>query len=352
MAATKTGTKSGSSSSSRIRTWYRILNGTYDMKSEPVAGLDPFSRWLIATRSVVFVMTVNSVIIGGLLYLLHARFSPGFLGTLALVLVGLVLAHAASNLFNDFWDAKHGIDTSKDYFRPAYMPHPTLSGMMSPRSLFSLGVVHLVGMVAIAGYLVYLRGPFVLLLAGLGVLFLLAYAGGPAPLKRMGLGEPAVFVVWGPLMVGGTYFILSGTYPLWVVVASIPYAVSVTTVLFGKHIDKIEYDSKLGVKTVPVILGEAATKTALKILVVIAYASVVGLVATRFLPVWSLLSLLAAPRAALLFSKLSQPKPKEAPPGAIMWPIWYLGFVFAHNRRFGALYVAGLILSVLLPIYA
>lgn len=334
-----------------LNTWYKILNGTYDMHSQPVEQLDPFSRWLIATRSVVFVMTVNSVIIGGLLYLLHFTFNESFVLTLALVLAGLVLAHAASNLFNDYWDAKHGIDTSKDYFRPAYLPHPTLSGMMSPGGLFALGLVHLTGMIAIAAYLVFLRGPLVLLFAGLGVLFLLAYAGGPKPLKRMGLGEPAVFVVWGPLMVGGTYFILSGTFPLWVVIASIPYAVSVTTVLFGKHIDKIEYDSKLGVRTVPVILGEVATKTALKALIVIAYTSVIGLVLARFLPVWSLISLLALPRANVLFQTLSKPKPTEAPPGVIMWPIWYLGFVFNHNRRFGALYVAGLLLSVLLPIY-
>jgi len=81
------------------------------------------------------------------------------------------------------------------------------------------------------------------------------------------------------------------------------------------------------------------------------YRPVIGLVVTRFLPIWSLISLLALPRASQLFRTLSEPRPKEAPPGAIMWPIWYLGFVFNHNRRFGALYVFGLILSVLLPIY-
>jgi len=302
----------------KLGVWYRILNGTYDMHAEPVEGLDAVGRWLVATRSVVFVMTVNSVIIGGLLYLLHAGFSVGFLITLSLVLIGLVLAHAASNLFNDYWDAKHGIDTSEGYFRPAYMPHPSLSGMMTSQGLFSLGVVHLVGMVAIAAYLFELRGPLVLVFAGLGVLSLTLYAGGPVPLKRVGLGEPTVFVVWGPLMVGGTFFVLSGTLPIWVIVASIPYAVSVTTVLFGKHIDKIDYDTKLGIKTVPVLLGEAATKKALKALIVVAYAAVVGLVAARYLPIWSLISLLALPRASRLFGTLSEPKPKEAPPGAVM----------------------------------
>lgn len=336
---------------SRLRTWYKILNGTYDMHSEPVQGLDAFSRWLIATRSVVFVMTVNSAIIGALLYILYAGFSVSLLLPFALVVIGLVSAHAASNLFNDYWDAKHGIDTSKDYFRPAYMPHPSLSGMMTSRSLVSLGFAQLAAMVLVAAYFVELRGPVVLVFAGLGVLCLMLYAGGPLPLKRVGLGEPTVFVVWGPLMVGGTFYVLAGTLPAWVLVASIPYAVSVTTVLFGKHIDKIEYDTKLGVKTVPVLLGEQATKAALKALIVIAYATVVGLVALRFLPVWSLVSLLALPRARQLFHTLSEPRPKEAPPGAIMWPIWYLGYVFSHNRRFGALYVVGLVLSVLLPVY-
>lgn len=336
---------------SKASNWYKILNGTYDMRSEPIQGLDPISRWLIATRSVVFVMTINSVIIGGLLYLLRYGFSYNFLFPFALVLLGLVLAHAASNLLNDYWDAKHGIDTSEGYFRPAYMPHPSLSGIMKPQTLFSLGVMHVIGMVAIASYLFLLRGPIVLLFAGLGVLFLTLYAGGPMPLKRVGLGEPTVFVVWGPLMVGGTYFVLSGAFPLWVVIASIPYAVSVTTVLFGKHIDKIDYDAKLGVKTVPVILGEAITKKVLEGLIIIAYVAVIGLVLTRFLPIWSLISLLALPRANVLFRTLSKPKPSEAPPGAIMWPIWYLGFVFNHNRRFGALYVLGLIISVILPVY-
>ena len=321
------------------------------MHKEPVQVLDIVSRWLIATRSVVFVMTVNSVIIGGLLYVLYGGFSVGFLFPFALVLVGLVLAHATSNLFNDYFDAKHGIDTSQDYFRPAYMPHPLLSGIMSRRGLLLLGFAQLIAMAAIAIYLVELRGLLVLVFAGLGLLLLTIYAGGPVPLKRVGLGEPTVFVVWGPLMVGGTFYVLSGTFPLWVLIASIPYAVSVTTVLFGKHIDKIDYDTKLGVKTVPVLLGEAATKTALKALIVIAYAAVIGLVVTKFLPVWSLISLVALPRAILLFHTLSQPRPKEPPAGAIMWPIWYLGFVFSHNRRFGALYVFGLILSVLLPIY-
>jgi 1,4-dihydroxy-2-naphthoate octaprenyltransferase len=334
-----------------LRTWYSILNGTYDPKTQPVQGLDAFSRWLVATRSVVFVMTVNSVIIGALLAVTVVGLTATLLPYSILLALGLTFAHATSNLFNDYWDAKHGIDTTEGYFRPAYLPHPSISGMMSQKDLFSLGLVHLAVMVAVAAYFVLVRGPLVVLFAGLGVVFLTAYAGGPRPLKRLGLGELAVFVVWGPLMVGGTFYVLTGTLPAWIIVASIPYAVSVTTVLFGKHIDKIDYDTQIGVKTLPVILGEDATKKVLKALTAIAYAAVVGLVLIRLLPIWSLVSLLALPRASQLFRTLSQPKPKEPPAGYVVWPIWYLAFVFAHNRRFGTLFVIGLLAGAILPYY-
>jgi 1,4-dihydroxy-2-naphthoate octaprenyltransferase len=105
------------------------------------------------------------------------------------------------------------------------------------------------------------------------------------------------------------------------------------------------------VKTLPVLLGEETTKKVLESLIIIAYASVVGLVLARYLPIWTLISLLALPRANQLFRTLSKPRPKERPPEALMWLIWYLGYVFSHNRRFGALYVFGLALSVLVPLY-
>ena len=107
------------------------------MRMEPVEGLDAVSRWLIATRSVVFVMTVNSVIIGGLLYVLTAGFGPRIPPPFVLVVMGLVFARG--EVPTTMANLKHGIDTSKDYFRPAYMPHPSLSGMMSPQGLFWRG---------------------------------------------------------------------------------------------------------------------------------------------------------------------------------------------------------------------
>ena len=69
-------------------------------------------------------------------------------------------------------------------------------------------------------------------------------------------------------MIGGTYLVATGTVPLWVLVFSIPYALLVTRVLFGKHIDKIVPDTALGIRTVPVILGEYRARRVSQVLMI------------------------------------------------------------------------------------
>src|SRR4029077_13610823 len=81
----------------------------------------------------------------------------------------------------------------------------------------------------------------------------------PLRLKHHGLGEPGVFLVWGPLMIGGTYYVTAGTVPGWLWLATVPYAITVTTVLIGKHVDKYDQDRVRGIHTLPVLLGKSAS---------------------------------------------------------------------------------------------
>ncbi len=104
--------------------------------------------------------------------------------------------------------------------------------------------------------LVAARDAWILAFALGGFLLSFAYTAPPLRLKKHGLGEPTVFVVWGPLMVGGTYYAAVGHLPVGVVIVSIPYALLCTAVLMGKHIDKIPWDAPDGTKTLPVLIGE------------------------------------------------------------------------------------------------
>ena len=91
--------------------------------------------------------------------------------------------------------------------------------------------------------------------------------------------------------------------------ASIPYALLVTCVLMGKHVDKIEADTAKGIHTLPVILGRDRALALTRGLIVAFFPLVVLLVATGMVGVWALLALVAVPRARKMLAALRQPRP-------------------------------------------
>jgi 1,4-dihydroxy-2-naphthoate octaprenyltransferase len=149
-------------------------------------------------------------------------------------------------------------------------------------------------------------------------------------------------------MVGGTYFVTTGPVPSWVWVASLPYAILVTSVLIGKHIDKLPYDSGKDVHTLPVILGEKPALRLNQALMISFYIVVVAMVMTGTLGFGALLVLGALPMLFQVLDVYSKPKPSSPPPGYPVWPLWYVSAAFVHTRRAGGLFVLGLFLNWIL----
>jgi 1,4-dihydroxy-2-naphthoate octaprenyltransferase len=175
------------------------------------------------------------------------------------------------------------------------------------------------------------------------------YVAPPLQLKHRGLGEPGVFLVWGPLMIGGTYFVTAGALPPWVLVASIPYALLVATVLMAKHVDKLEADAAKGIRTLPVILGRERGLFLTQQLLVSFFVFVACLVLVGTLSLWTLLVFLALPRLWQVLKVLARPRPEQAPPNYPLWPLWYVAWCFLVTRRAGALFVLGLVLDAIFP---
>ncbi len=338
--------------SSRIATWRTILN-TANLPVGMTRPPDAISKWLVITRAAVFSMTVTSGLIGGLLAIGAQRLTGEVAiewGYLGLAILGLVVAHAANNMINDYFDLEGGIDT-EDYVRALYAPHPILSGWVSKRQLGMAILLANAVDVAIMLYLVSVRGPLVAVFALSGLFVSVFYVAPPIRLKHIGLGEPGVFLVWGPLMIGGTFFVATGTVPGWVWLASLPYAILVTTVLFGKHIDKIDADRKKHVRTLPVILGEKTARLVAQGLMVAFYPIVLGAAAVGFIGPWVGLVVLCLPRLVTVLRAFSRPRPDSPPQSYVGWPLWFVGFAFIHTRRAGGLLVLGLVLNAILPVH-
>ena len=338
--------------SERLRVWKTAYN-TANLPAGMTAPPDAVSKWLVITRAAVFSMTVTSGLIGGLLAIGAQQLTGEVTvhwGYLALAVIGLVVAHAANNMINDYFDLEGGVDT-EDYVRALYAPHPILSGWVTKRQLATAILIANTIDLAILVVLVLARGPLVAAFALGGLFISVFYVAPPIRLKHIGLGEPGVFVVWGPLMVVGTFFVATGQIPPWVWVASLPYAILVTTVLFGKHIDKIDADRKKGVRTMPVILGERRARLVAQVLMIAFYPIVIGSAVVGWIGPWVLLVALGIPRLVEVLQAYSTPKPDSPPGSYVGWPLWFVGFSFRHTRRAGALLILGLLLNAFVPVH-
>jgi 1,4-dihydroxy-2-naphthoate octaprenyltransferase len=338
--------------SERLNVWktaYNTANLPVGMTRPP----DAVSKWLVITRAAVFSMTVTSGLIGGLLAVGAERLTGEVTvnwGYLALAVLGLVVAHASNNMINDYFDLEGGIDTD-DYVRAQYAPHPILSGWVTKRQLGTAILLTNAIDLAILLFFVAVRGPLVIAFALGGLFVSVFYVAPPIRLKWHGLGEPGVFIVWGPLMTVGTFFVATGQVPGWAWIASLPYAILVTTVLFGKHIDKIQADTKIGVRTMPVILGEQRARLVAQTLMVAFYPIVLIAAAVGWIGPWVAIVVLGLPRLWAVLKVFNEPKPNVPPGSYVGWPLWFVGQAFIHTRRAGALLIIGLLLNAFLPVH-
>ena len=327
--------------------WRKALTIIPNISKQEWDELDIISKWLISTRAAVLVMTAMSAVLAGLF---AWRDNSFYLLPWVALTFRLVMAHASNNLLNDYVDYSRGVDRN-NYFRTMYGPHPLENQLMTQRQhLTYFAITGLLALVC-GVYLVWqndFNGTSWFLL-GAGAFFLLFYTW---PLKYIAMGEIAVFLVWGPLMVGGGYFVITHHWNWSVIITSFIYALGVTTVIFGKHIDKLDPDRQKNINTLPAILGEKTSRYVVVTMMTIPFVLVLYLVATGIFSPVLLLTLLALPRYRQVVPAFLLPKPAECPPdfprGQGGWPLYFAPMAFLYNRTFGSLFVLGLLADAIL----
>jgi 1,4-dihydroxy-2-naphthoate octaprenyltransferase len=313
--------------------------------------LDVVSKWLIATRSAVTVVTIYSGIIAGLLAWRDGYFAwiPWLIVTL-----GLFIAHGTNNLLNDYTDFSRGVDVDY-YFRTQYGVHPLVQKFWTKPQQMRWFLVS--GVIAFAsGVYALFYTDFSLVVIGLfafGALMLLFYTW---PLKYLGVGELSIFLIWGPVLIAGIYTVLAKgwtDHTGLVALAAVPFGLSVVSINIGKHIDKLDADKAKGVGTMTVRIGEKASRYVNMAALVLIYLVIIYLVFVPhyFTPVM-LIVLLAGKRLLLALKTLRKPRPAQAPEGYTYWPTWFAAVCFYHNRMFGGLLILGLIADTLLRVFA
>jgi len=179
-------------------------------------------------------------------------------------------------------------------------------------------------------------------LFALGAVVLLAYT---YPFKYWGLGEFAIFLIWGPIMIAGVYFVLSGVWNWNVVLAGIPYGLGVASINIGKHIDKHDDDKAKGVAHSRYAWGRHLPAASIRL----HYPHLCGHLISGFCAALfhsrMLIVLFAFKHAWRAIKLLDNPRPAAPPEGYPAWPTWFSAATFFHNRQFGGLLILGLIID-------
>jgi 1,4-dihydroxy-2-naphthoate octaprenyltransferase len=206
--------------------------------------------------------------------------------------IGLVLTHASVNILNDYFDFRSGIDLAA-----RRTPFSGGSGilpaeLLSPRQVLWLGIVMLVLAVPVGIYFVIIRGWQLLPLLIVAAVFILLYS--PIILKRP-WPEWAAGAGLGALPILGTYFAQTGAYTCTAAVACIPSAFLVHNLLLLNEFPDVEADMLAKRKTVPISIGKNRAAIFYSVVAVALYLWIIGWVAARVMPVWTLLALLTLP---------------------------------------------------------
>ncbi len=289
----------------------------------------------LSTRPWSFTMTFSSVTMGTLLAAIAGRFNPYFY---ALTLGGMIAFHAATNVLNDFYDVRHGVDregapTTK------YRLHPAAFGQVPLSTTLAFSVALYAVTLAAGIYLAFASSMYVLMVIAAGVVGSVFYTADPVDLKARSLGEPTVFVMWGLLIPLGAYLVQTGTFDWVPLLASVPIGIFVALVLLANNIRDVGYDGTVNERTLAVALGAPRAQRLYVALLTCAYAFVAAGMLVEQLPAWSLLVFVTVPGALKLARMFRGDVPDDADPRTA-----------ALALQFSLLYMASLALFIVVPL--
>jgi len=254
---------------------------------------------------------------------------------LVLALVGSIAIQGGTNLMNDYYDYKKGTDT------PAVKGTggALLRGDMTPEQIFRAGIIAFALGSVIGLYLVYTTGPFIFWLGLCSVAVGYFYTAGPFALAYVGLGELAVFIFMGPVMVLGSYYLQQPVIALPVIWAALPVSFVVAAILHANNLRDIDTDIINHKRTLATMLGRSGARIEFYVLVGGAFVSVLVLSALGLAPWPTLISFAMAPLAWRLMRTAATEVTAEK-----LHPV-LRGSAVLH-MRFGMLYVIGWVIAL------
>jgi len=242
-------------------------------------------------RPFSFTASVLPVSVGGAIALSQGRMHwPLFIAAL----LGALGLHIGTNVINEIYDVRHGIDS----ITSPRMSMAILKGRISERDAFVVAWSGFILALLMGIFLLVQRGWPIVLLGLIGFIGGYFYTAPPFQYKYRALGLPLVFLLMGPLMVAGSYFAVTGTFDPNVLIVSLPVGLLVTAILHGNEWRDVAEDTRHGFTTFSAQVGRETAHWVYVMLILGAYVAVGLAVMVGALPTLALLTLFSLPLVA------------------------------------------------------
>jgi len=252
-------------------------------------------QWIRAIRAPFFTATIIPVLLG--MAIAWAHTGQIFWMKLLLTLLGVVFVHAGTNLLNDYYDHKSKNDELNLYPTPFSGGSRVIQeGLISAENMFRSGLL-LFGLGGAIG--IYLnsisKGNVILILGLVGLLLGFFYSARPIRIGYRGFGELVVGFGFGPLVVGGSYYVQAQRLSIEPFLASIPITILILLVLYINEFPDYEADILANKRTWIVKLGKERAIKIYHILLFLVYFTIASGIIFRFLPFFGILAFVSLP---------------------------------------------------------
>ncbi|MGA9290929.1 MAG: 1,4-dihydroxy-2-naphthoate polyprenyltransferase [Anaerobacillus sp.] len=237
---------------------------------------------------------------------LTASFVPVFLGTmLALqnhtlhfglfiaMMMASLLIQSATNMFNEYYDFKRGLDHAET----VGIGGAIVRDGVSAKTVLNLAFLFFGIAILLGVYICILTTWWIAVIGTICMAAGYFYTGGPYPIAYTPFGEIAAGLFMGLILVLLSFFIQTDVITFESVLASVPISILVGGILMANNIRDLEGDKEKGRKTLAILLEHDKAVTFLEWMFIISYLWVVGLIITIDTSLWLLLVLLSIPKA-------------------------------------------------------
>ncbi|AMO86444.1 1,4-dihydroxy-2-naphthoate polyprenyltransferase [Solibacillus sp. FSL K6-1781] len=292
-----------------------------------------FKVWWHLTRPHTLTASFVPVLLGTSMALSINHETVHF-GLFFAMLIASMLIQAATNMFNEYYDYKLGLDNENSVgIGGTIVRHGVAPKTIMAIALSFYGIAMLLG--------VYICAMTSWWLVAVGLVCMLIgylYTGGPYPIAYSPFGELVSGAVMGMGIVLIAFFIQTGDVTADAVIISVPSMILVGAIMLSNNIRDIVGDTEGGRKTMAILVGRHNAVTVLAGFFIVSYIWIAGLVILGHLTPWALLVLLSVKKpieAIKLFR--AKEKPLEVMPA--------MKYTAQTNTIFGFLLAVGLLVS-------